>query len=243
MQSVDSSTLLAVELIKIFPNCLVILILIGIGGTLFFRKKYRTRLNELFDRLSHVGAFGVEVEFGEAKAQLQSAILSYKKDPFGTLPQDVAVDESRLYWLLNRAERMKDLLQGSRILWVDDQPLANAAIFRFLNDYGVVVDLAHSTKEAISALTWSANAYEVVVSDMVRGNDSQAGLELLDEIQKLNVSKKPEDLIEVLMFVYKLDSDIPPKPAKLITNKVDRLIEEIFVVIEKQHLQKPRDKK
>ncbi len=235
LQAVDCNTLVA-EFIKIFPNCVLIFLII-LAAFIF-----RRRLRNLFDRLTHFGAFGVEVEFGEAKAQLRSAILTYKKDLLGNLPNDVAVDEAKLHWILNRAERTKDLLQGSSILWVDDQPLANAAIFRFLNDYGVVIDCARTTEEALGALKWSGNAYEVIISDMVRNGNGRAGLDLLDGVNVLNDGKHPDTCIVVLMFVYRLDSKVPPVGSKIITNKVDELLEEIIAVIERQHLQQAENK-
>jgi len=224
MQPIEWNLLLP-EIIRILPNCILIFLIVALAFA------YRRHLNNLFARLNHVGAFGVEVEFGEAKEQLRSAILSYKKDLLGNLPDNEGVDEAKLHFLLNRAERMKDLLQGSRILWVDDQPLGNAAIFRFLNDYGVVIDLARTTKEALSALKWSANAYEVVVSDMVRDGNGRAGLDLVESVQGLNVGKTTDECIVILLFVSRLDNQVPPTGAAIITNRVDDLLETIFAVI------------
>ncbi len=227
---IDKNFLLG-ELIKILPNCSLIFLIAVIAY--IFRKPLR----DLFAHLTHIGAFGVEMNFGEAKEELRSAILTYRKDLFGNLPKDEAVDEAKLEWLLNRAEKIKDLLRGARIMWVDDQPLANAAIFRFLNDYGVFIDYARDTDEALSAIKWSSNAYEVVITDMVRGGDEDAGLDLLAGIKVLEKDKKPEERVKVLLFVYVPDpSKGTPAGAEIITNKVDKLLEEIFEIIEIKHI-------
>ncbi len=175
------------------------------------------------------------MDFSEAKAELQNAIGSYITS---YRQGKSSIDEATLKSLLNRAERIKDLLRGSRILWVDDQPLANAAIFRFLNNYGVEIDCARTTDEAISALRWSASAYEVVVSDMKRDNDSQAGLDMLERIRKLKIEENLNTDITVFIFLNEYDpSRGTPTGAKMITNRVDYLFKEIFSTIEEKQLQ------
>jgi hypothetical protein len=54
----------------------------------------------------------------------------------------------------------------------------------------------------------------------------------------MNKSKDREDQIMVLIFVNNLDpSKGTPAGAKLITNQVDDLLEEIFDIIERKQLQ------
>lgn len=201
-----------IEVIKILPNCFLPILFLLL---LFI---FRGRIRDLFDRLTKVGAFGVQVEFGEAKEQLKRALKAYPASD---------LTEKQVEKLVNRAERLRDLLRGSRILWIDDYPTANAAIHRFLNEYGVVIDKATTTDEAIMALRWSSPAFEVVISDMARQGNGVAGLELLEKIREL---PKPR---EIILFVANLDEGKPtPQGARLITNKVDRLINEIFNMIE-----------
>jgi CheY-like chemotaxis protein len=233
---IDGNFLLG-EFIKILPNCGLIFLIVTIAYI------FRNPLSDLFTHLTHIGAFGVEMDFGEVKEELRSAILTYRKDLFGNLPKDEAVDDAKLEWLLRRAEKIKALLHGARILWVDDQPLANAAIFRFLNDYGVFIDYARDTNEALSAIKWSSNAYEVVVTDMVRAGDEDAGLDLLAGIKELEKDKDPAGWVKVLLFVYAPDpSKGTPAGAEIITNKVDKLLEEIFDIIELKNQKRSKEK-
>ncbi len=237
---IDGNMLLA-EFVKIFPNCALILLIVVV--VLVFRDPLR----RLFAQMTHVDLLGVKMDFAEAaevKEELRNAINSYsgiewyRQGQDESATQKATVDEKTLQQLLDHAERIKKYLHGARILWVDDQPLANAAIFRFLNNYNVVIDYARNTKEAESALEWSADAYEVVVSDMIRDDDGRAGLDLLDITQRMNKSKDRDDQIMVLIFVNNLDtSKGTPAGAKLITNQVDDLLEEIFDIIERKQLQ------
>jgi CheY-like chemotaxis protein len=228
MPNIDwSNPLIVVELIKIFPNCLLIFLVV------LFLVINRSAVGKLFRSVTHLGAFGVDVNFAEAKAELRNAIGSYMKDYRAA---DASIDDKTLRVLLNQAEMIKDLLRGARILWVDDLPLANAAIFRFLNTYGVNIDHARTTIEAVRALEWSASAYEVVVSDMERDGNGKAGLELLAEIKGLEA--KLNTKITVIIFINKYDaSKGTPDGAALITNRVEFLFKKIFNVIEEKQLQ------
>src|SRR5690349_4250368 len=117
MPNIDwSNPTIVVELIKIFPNCLLIFLVV------LFLVINRSAVGKLFRSITHLGAFGVDVNFTEAKAELRNAIGSYMKDYRAA---DSSIDDKTLRALLNQAEMIKDLLRGSRILWVDDLPLAN----------------------------------------------------------------------------------------------------------------------
>src|ERR1041385_555590 len=144
MESIDGNMLLA-EFIKIFPNCALILLVVVV--LLIFREPLR----KLFAQMTHVDLLGVKMDFAEAaevKEELRNAINSYSgiewyrqgQDENATQKTTATVDEKTVQQLLDHAERIKKYLHGARILWVDDQPLANAAIFRFLNNYDVVID-------------------------------------------------------------------------------------------------------
>ena len=218
METIDWNVLLP-EFVRTLPNCLLVFLIVA------FALAFRRHLSELVSRLTRFGAFGVEVEFGQqAKEQLRQAIHSYT-------PGDGIVDDAKLQAILKRAERLQDLLNGVRILWVDDYPFANANIHRFLNGFGVVIDNARDTKDALAAIEWASSAYEVVISDMNRDGNGRAGLDLIDGIRNLK-STKP-----VILFVANLNPDLGvPAGARTITDDVGELIHHIFDVIEQTRL-------
>jgi CheY-like chemotaxis protein len=214
MRDIDWNVLLP-EIIKILPTSLLLILVITVALIL------RDRMNELFGRLTRFGAFGVEIEFGQVKEQLRQAIGSYS-------PGEEYVDDTKLKAILKRAERIQDLLLGVRILWVDDHPLANANIHRFLNNYGVVIDNVRETDEALIALRWASSAYELIISDMNRNGNTRAGLELLEGVSSLNLDKP------VIIFVANLNKELGiPKDARTITDDVGELIHHIFDVVER----------
>jgi CheY-like chemotaxis protein len=202
---------IAIELIRISPTILGIAILL----VLLFH--FRRQLSDMLSRVGHIKAFGVEAEFAQERKQLSNAAKSY----------GLTLNEADLNKVIERANRIKDLLTGSRIMWVDDRPLTNASIFRFLNTYGVVIDTATTTDEALDALEWASGAYDAIITDMVRDSGSTAGLDLLRGLKALKIEKP------VLIFVAKLDTDkgVPPG-ATAITNNPIKLIHEFLSSLE-----------
>lgn len=70
---------------------------------------------------------------------------------------------------------------GRRILWVDDVPRNNEHPREILSSAGVTFDLANSTEIAIELL--AKQPYDLVISDMGRGRNYTAGLDLLREMK------------------------------------------------------------
>jgi len=71
---------------------------------------------------------------------------------------------------------------GKRILWVDDHPENNEYMHQLFQSLGMTVDTSTSTKDALARL--STGNYDVVITDMRRGDDTNAGYELLDAMKQ-----------------------------------------------------------
>jgi len=76
---------------------------------------------------------------------------------------------------------------GKRIVWVDDHPDNNRIPRRLLEDGGAALVLALSTKEASSLLERPKDTVHLVISDMGRGDDQLAGIELLEYLRKATI--------------------------------------------------------
>lgn len=68
-------------------------------------------------------------------------------------------------------------LTGKAILWVDDNPANNELAVRALKKFGLDIEQATSTGTAIAAM--ERRKFDLVVSDMGRGDDMRAGYGLL----------------------------------------------------------------
>lgn len=72
-----------------------------------------------------------------------------------------------------------------RILWVDDNPSNNEVFIEEYRSQGVRFDLALSTEQALQLLDENKpQAYMLIISDMGRGLESDAGLKFLEELRK-----------------------------------------------------------
>lgn len=80
-------------------------------------------------------------------------------------------------------------VEGSAILWVDDNPRNNTFVVDAFRKLGVAVTLVISTRQALDLL--EINSFDAVVSDMGRQESghyhARAGYELLSQLRQLDV--------------------------------------------------------
>jgi CheY-like chemotaxis protein len=78
--------------------------------------------------------------------------------------------------------RVQQRLQGARILWVDDRPSNNRFERQTLEALGIEIDTSISTEDAMKMIR--RRSYDLIISDMGRPDDPQAGYTLLDELRE-----------------------------------------------------------
>ena len=93
-----------------------------------------------------------------------------------------------------------------RILWVDDHPENNAGISNSLTERGMLVDTALHTEEALEKL--AQQNYQVLLSDLGRGDSPEAGLDMLLTFKEKGISiptgiyaMRKDDYMEKLLAV------------------------------------------
>ena len=72
-------------------------------------------------------------------------------------------------------------LDGKAALWVDDDPKNIEFPHKVLNNAGLYIEQSSSTIEALNSL--SHNGFSVVVTNIERGGDQRAGIDLVKEIR------------------------------------------------------------
>lgn len=77
----------------------------------------------------------------------------------------------------SRSQQSRAGKPAARLLWVDDHPANNLSLRTLFSNYGINVDLALSTDEALAMA--GRTSYAVIISDMGRGEDREAGHTLL----------------------------------------------------------------
>ncbi len=146
--------------------------------------------------LSDVGEFSVKAGTSgleatakrqqiEAAALLGAASASKPSDASAPKPppdEDKAREIANVVSQAVRPKAIRRLAEAS-VLWVDDNPSNNLYERKALEAVGIRFTISTSTNDALEKLR--AFKYDVIISDMGRPPDKQAGYTLLAEKQKL----------------------------------------------------------
>jgi CheY-like chemotaxis protein len=135
------------------------------------------------------------------------------------------VDLSRIRATVDRVFTPETLnnLTGKAILWVDDIPANNELAVRALKKFGLDIEQVTSTERAMAA--FQRRKFDLVISDMGRGDDMRAGYGLL-KLLRDSGSKVP-------FFIF-AGSDTPEfrreaaeRGAQLSTNDMLELVDDV----------------
>ena len=161
------------------------------------------------------------MEFSEARNELSAAAAK--------TPGESEEIVSRLPAVMRRARRIAEVLAGAQLLWVDDVPLNNLAEIRAFRSLGVAVDVVTSTDGAMRVLTAYPERYDLVLSDMRRGDRPEAGLELAAAVQ----ARHPG--LAVILYTGKQDSQRGASPGvSAVTTRPDELFQAVFDVLDRK---------
>ena len=158
-------------------------------------------LRELLLRLKRVEVAGLrfDVESGVESA----AAASRQKVPWKERKD-----------LAQRLRLAQPRIAETRFLWIDDNPAGNKAELRLLNGLGASIDLACSDDEARERL--DAAIYDIVLSDIRRGESAKAGVEFLPVIAQA--------MLEPPVIFYVIESKGKPEGAFGIATRPDELM-------------------
>lgn len=82
----------------------------------------------------------------------------------------------------NTIEKVK--IKRNRILWVDDYPINNESVVNLFEDKNIQFDIALTTKQGME--WYRSELYDLIITDMGRGDESDAGLSFLKELRLLH---------------------------------------------------------
>lgn len=138
-----------------------------------------------WERLKSFKAGGVEValEQDSIKAAIEGLRLNRIED-----------NELRLK-LANRADSFS-LIQGAKVLWIDDKPHNILGIRRLLRSLGINITSAISSKAALDIL-YADNDFDLIVTDVQRQGDSykdvEGGVDIHEGVNFIVKLRKHED--------------------------------------------------
>ncbi len=147
---------------------------------------FRTQIGSVVRNLSSfsVKAGGVEAALSTQK-NVESALTAAAGNRNDSATANVPAVITGAQATARRAVQVLDVQgapQTRRGLWVDDRPDDNKFERAALEALGIHFDLARTTPEAESLL--DGPPYSIIVSDMRRGDEATAGLELLDVLRQ-----------------------------------------------------------
>lgn len=194
------------ELIDIIPSCLWFFLVVFV--LLLF---YRPIRDNLLPKLGGFKAMGVELFFAEDS--MDASVELAEKDQRWKVKVS-AVDKRRV---LNRVKQHLNIFKGAQVLWVDDYPENNINERRMFRQLETEIDIARSTQEALEIL--KNGRYDIVFSDMARGENAAAGLEFLEQFRKI------DETTPVIFYIGVFDPEKgTPAQAFGITNRPDELL-------------------
>ncbi|MFE7894806.1 response regulator [Streptomyces sp. NPDC057412] len=171
-----------IKLIGTVPAVLWVLF----AAAVYFTLK-ETIVQRMMPRVTAFRALGFEVELA---GELLDRAQEESKTPVTATARRTA---------LGRLEHAADVLRGGRILWVDDHPQGNVPLVELFRATGMHVDVTVSTEEAASL--FRRKSYDIIVSDIERDGDRQAGIKMLRLLEQNDVD------VPVLIYTGHFDPE------------------------------------
>jgi hypothetical protein len=149
-----------IELLKLIPNLLWVLL--AIVGFLLFSRTILAAIEQREISELNIGVV-------QLKLSNQAADIAQIKIEKGN---DTLLGSKAFEPVNERFKRIAKQVMGANVLWVDDKPLScNLYERRAMSAYGLRIDTARSTKEALDALSAANYNYDVVITNMSREDD------------------------------------------------------------------------
>lgn len=138
----------------------------------------------LVTRISLPGAFAHADRAARDAAALKRTATVFLADAARDAPGrgGASVNRKDIAEVVERASEVTASMGPQRILWVDDMPQNNIREQNAMTALGMQVTTATSTEDALDRLDESK--FDVVITDMGRPGNRQAGYELLEKMQE-----------------------------------------------------------
>ncbi len=188
-----------VRLIELFISLLQVLVWpIVIFGILFF---FRQPLRKFLDSIVEVNFKAGPIETSarrdkiiELSTSLGAATAHWNDVAPGATSEAGGVPVPDIERTKKLAQTISELMTPSTaqrmeeasILWVDDRPANNTYERQALEALGVQITISKSTEDALDRL--QRKSYDVILSDMSRPPDPQAGYTLLGKLKEMQIT-------------------------------------------------------
>jgi CheY-like chemotaxis protein len=177
----------------------------------------RESLPEAVRRLSGFEVVGVKLAMSDSKqAMLNAFELAEKNRKWSAQATDAEKERA-----LNKAKSRLGVYDGAEILWVDDLPSNNRNESRMLRNFGAHIAFACSTNEALEAIKTGKDEgkpFDLVISDISRPPDNEAGLTMLKAFRAKGIA------LPFIFYIGQTPEDGVPEGAFGVINRPDLLL-------------------
>jgi CheY-like chemotaxis protein len=165
---------------------------------------------------------GVKLLIKQNEAAFNIGAAAARRPEVGTTPVAAALVVSEI-----SSRKKIRLAEGATVLWVDDNPSNNINERQSLEAFGIRFVSVTSTEAALDKI--SLQSFDVIISDMKRPGDSQAGFTLLDKLREMG------DQTPLLIYAGavgpELRAESKTRGAGGCTNRPDELFSMVFSVL------------
>lgn len=166
-------------------------------------------------------AHGSELRPAELRFETMDALVEHSPELLGEI--ELVERETPV---LRRLRLVQRAVNGARILWIDDNPSWNEWEVASLTAVGAIVHTAKSTQSAMESV---GTGFDLIISDICRGDEQKAGVAALPGLR----SAAPE--VPIIFYVGELLNG-PPSGAFGITNRPDELLHLVLDALERRRL-------
>ena len=184
---------------------------------LFILLRYRGHLGALIPRIKSLSTPAGSIEFGE-----EARVLLDQASAVTNMTVPVRIRRGAL----RRLEHSAGVLESGTLLWVDDNPQHNTALIELFRAVGMDVDTAQSTDEALLRLR--RRSYDIIISDIGRDDDNQAGIAILRTLEELSIDTP------VVLYTFGFDYERGfPARAFAVTEIPDEVVHYVIDLMER----------
>lgn len=172
----------------------------------------RDTVRTLLSRVDKLSIAGVELQLRD---DLQAAAVA----------RGVTLGNDTLGRAIRRLIASRAIVEGARLLWVDDVPAGIVKESRLLEDAGAVITRALNSGEAIDKL--NRENFDLVISDIKRDGDNRAGITFANTLaQRPNAPP----------LIFYVGTMVPPPPPHAfgITDRPDQLLHLVLDVLARE---------
>lgn len=158
------------------------------GIMFFILVRFESPVRKFIENLSELSFKGAGMEATAKRQQIEVAAMlgaaAQKASPSTEANEQEPNEKARQVAKIvsQVTPRVAQRLGKTSVLWVDDNPSNNVYERRTLEALGINIILSKSTEEALRKI--SESHFDIIISDMNRPPDSQAGFTLLAELPK-----------------------------------------------------------